>query len=363
MSKVVFINYHYFEDRRGGGISSAISNLLLNLNGNLEYSVISFCNAAGKKTPILFYLLLFKAIYFSRNKFIYLSGLFNFHSNILPIILVRLSRKRLVISPRGMLKPNALNKSKKKLFFLKFVIFLFKSSTHIHVTDKVEESESLFFFPTFKHSNILDFPPPRIKKFPNRSKEIGEISLLYIGRVDELKNLYSVLVILKDFSFFLKNNYLNSTKKVKFTIIGQKSDLKYFEQCKKLIDEIIDLNKIIIIYQEFVPYNELEKYFLDHHIFVSLSKGENFGYTIAESLANAMPVIITPNSPFGKLFEFKIGSVVNGDDLNMVFNEILFYYNMSKFDYDNLSKNIFDSHNHIFRNSDLISEYKELFNV
>jgi hypothetical protein len=148
MNKIVFINYHYFEDRRGGGISSAISNLLLNLNGNLEYSVVSFCNLDGKKKPLLFYLLLFKAIFFSKNKFIYLSGLFNFHSNILPIILVRLSGKRLIISPRGMLKPNALNKSKKKLLFLTFVKFLFKRSTHIHVTDKVEESESKFYFPT-----------------------------------------------------------------------------------------------------------------------------------------------------------------------------------------------------------------------
>ena len=325
MSKIVFINYHYFEDRRGGGISSAISNLLLNLNGNLEYSVISFCNETGIKKPILFYLLLFKAIYISRNKFIYLSGLFNFHSNIIPIILVRLSRKRLIISPRGMLKPSALNKSKKKLLFLKFVKFLFKSSTRIHITDKVEESESIYFFPTFKHSKILDFPPPRINKFPYRSKEIGEISLLYIGRVDELKNLYSVLVILKDFSNLLKNNQLNSTKKVKFTIIGQKSDLRYFEKCNKLIDEIIDLNEININYLDFVPYNEIEKFFLDHHIFLSLSKGENFGYTIAESLANAMPVIISPNSPFGNLFELKIGSVVNEDDLNKVYNEILFY--------------------------------------
>jgi Holliday junction resolvase RusA-like endonuclease len=76
-----------------------------------------------------------------------------------------------------------------------------------------------------------------------------------------------------------------------------------------------------------------------------------------------MPVIITPNSPFGKLFDLRIGSVVNGDDLNEVCNEILFYYNMSNVDYDNLSKNIFDSYNHMFRNNDLISEYKELFSV
>jgi glycosyltransferase involved in cell wall biosynthesis len=262
-----------------------------------------------------------------------------------------------------MLKSSALNRSKKKLFFLKFISFFLKRSTIIHVTDKIEKKESKFFFKTFRHLQILDFPPPRIKEFPYRLKEADEINLLYIGRIDELKNLYTILVILKNLSTYLRNNVSNSTKKIKFTIIGQKADLRYYQRCKKLIDEIVDLKVITISHLEFVPHYDLERYFSNHHIFVSLSKGENFGYTIAESLANAMPVIITPNSPFGKLFDLKIGSVVNGDDLNKVCNEILFYYNMSKVDYDNLSKNIFDNYNQMFRNNDLISEYKELFNV
>jgi glycosyltransferase involved in cell wall biosynthesis len=363
MKRVIIITDHYFDDRRGGGISSAVSNLFLHLDGEVNISIISFRKEDGKIRPIFFYHALLNFLFFNKNVVFYLTGIFNFHSNIVPIFLARFSRNKLIISPRGMLKSTALNKSKKKILFLKFVRFLLKKSTIIHVTDSSEQIESIFFFPTFKHIPILDFPPLRIKEFPQRTKESGEINLLYIGRIDELKNLQSVLVALKNLSTFLRNSALNSTKKIIFTIIGQKSDLKYYERCKKLIDEIVDLNEITISQLEFVSHDDLEKYFLDHHIFVSLSKGENFGYTIAESLAYAMPVIITPNSPFGKLIDLRIGSVVNGDDLNKVFNEILFYYNMSKVDYDNLSKNIFDSYNHIFRNSDLISEYKELFNV
>ena len=363
MKRVIIITDYYFDDRRGGGISSAVSNLFLHLEGEVNISIFSFRKENGKIRPIFFYYALLNFLFFNKNVVIYLTGIFNFHSNIVPMFLSRFSRNKLIISPRGMLKSSALNKSKKKLLFLKFVRFLLKRSTLIHVTDRVEKNESIFFFPTFKHLSILDFPPHRIKEFPRRKKESGEISLLYIGRIDELKNLYSVLVSLKNLSIFLKKNNLNSTKKINFTIIGQKFNLKYYDRCKKLIDEIVDLNEIVINHLDFVPYNDIKKFFLDHHLFVSLSKGENFGYTIAESLANAMPVIITPNSPFGKLYDLKIGSVVNGDDLNKVFNEILFYYNMSKLDYDNLSKNIFDSYNHIFRNNDLITEYKELFNV
>ena len=107
----------------------------------------------------------------------------------------------------------------KKILFLKFVRFLLKKSTIIHVTDSLEQSESIFFFPTFKHIPILDFPPLRIKEFPQRTKESGEINLLYIGRIDGLKNLHSVLVALKNLSTFLRNSALNSTKKIKLTMM------------------------------------------------------------------------------------------------------------------------------------------------
>ena len=221
MKRVIIVTDHYFDDRRGGGISSAVSNLFLNLDGEVNISTISFRKEDGKIRPIFFYKALLNFLFFNKNIVIYLTGIFNFHSNIIPILLARLSRNKIIIIPRGMVKSSALNKSKKKLLFLKFVRFLLKKSTIIHVTDRLEQSESILFFPTFKHIPILDFPPLRIKEFPQRPKESGEINLLYIGRIDELKNLYSLLVALKNLSIFLRNSVLNSTKNIKFTIINR----------------------------------------------------------------------------------------------------------------------------------------------
>lgn len=361
MSKVVIITDYYFEDRRGGGISSAVSNLYRNLNGDLNISLLSFRNENGKKNPVFYYASLIKVLFFEKNIILYLNGIFNFHGNIVPIVLTRFSRNKLIVSPRGMLKASALNKSRKKYLFLKVVRVLLKKSTIIHVTDKTEQKESDIFFSDFKHKAILDFPPRRIKEFPERIKHSGQVSFLYIGRIDELKNLYSVLAALKNLLSVLGNGDQKSSKNIKLTIIGQNSDSKYFDLCMDLIDELVVLSDITISYLEFVPHYDLNKFLLDHHVFVSLSKGENFGYTIAESLASAMPVIITSNSPFGKLYNFRIGSVISGEDLNKICNEFLFYYNMSKVDYSKLSKNIFENYTKIFRNSELISEYKKLF--
>lgn len=363
MKKVVIVTDHYFDDRRGGGISSAISNLSHNLENEINISLISYRKQSGQKQPFYYYYSLLGFLFFKNNVVVYLNGIFNLHSNIIPILLARFTKNKLILSPRGMLKSSALNESKKKLFFLKLVKFLLKKSTIIHVTDSVEERESILFFPTFQHVAILDFSPPRIKEFPMRLKHQGELSILYIGRIDELKNLHSILVTLKKMSVLNENAGLVPGKKIKFTIVGQKADTKYFECCKKLIDEINNLNEVSVSHFEFIPYHNLQKFFLNHHIFISLSKGENFGYTIAESLANALPIIITPNSPFGKLLNKRIGSVVQYDNLSQVFSELLYYYNMTKDDYTKLSRSIFDNYNLIFNKSDLICEYKKLFNV
>ncbi len=363
MKRIVIISDHYFNDRRGGGISSAICNLSHNMESEINISLISYRKQSGQVQPFFYYYSLFNFLFFKNNILFYVNGLFNLHSNIVPILLARFTKNKIILSPRGMLKSSALNESTKKKLFLKVVKFLLKKSTIIHVTDSVEERESILFFPAFRHVSILDFSPPRIIEFPHRIKKQGDLSILYIGRIDELKNLHSILLTLKKLSVFLKNEDLISNKKIKFTIIGQKSDIKYFEYCKKLIDEINGLNEVSVSHLEFIPYHSLQKFFLNHHIFISLSKGENFGYTIAESLANALPIIITPNSPFGKLFDKRIGSVVKYDNMSEVFHELLYYYNMSEDDYTELSKSIFDNYNLIFNKSDLICEYKELFNV
>jgi glycosyltransferase involved in cell wall biosynthesis len=361
MKKVLIVTDYYFDDRRGGGISSAISNLFHNLDGEMNISFLSFQDAAGKVRPIFFYFTLIKYFYFKKNVVIYLSGIFNFNSNLVPLFMVRFSRNKLILSPRGMLKSTAISNSKKKLLLLKLLGYLLKRSSTIHVTNETEKSESIHFFSKCEHLAILDFPPPRTEVFVERLKNIDSLRLLYIGRIDELKNLYSVLVTIKNLSIFLQNSPLCSKKNIKFTIIGQIADQKYFERCKNLINEIVALNVISIFHLEYVPYHELEQYYLDHDLFISLSKGENFGYTIAESLATAMPVIITPNSPFGELFEIKIGSVVDEKNIDEVLKEILFYLKMTTEDYIILSKSIYDNYNLIFRNTDLICQYKDLF--
>jgi glycosyltransferase involved in cell wall biosynthesis len=362
MNRVVFVTYNYHEDRRGGGISSAISNLLLNLNGEVNYSLVSFCNATGKKRPFFFYLSLF-LIFFRKHNYIYLSGIFNIQSNIIPLFLARFSKNILIVSPRGMLKESALNKSRKKLLFIRFSRFLLKKNTIFHVSDSVEEKESRRFYPNFQHVALIDFPPPRVDKFISRRKEKGRLRLLYIGRIDDVKNLYCILVCLKELSIILRKKISNNEKSIVFTIVGPKTDQKYFEECQKKITEIEKFNLITVDYVEFVHFKDLESYFFENQLFISLSKGENFGYTIIESLATGLPVVISYNSPFGKLSDYRIGSVVDINDLNEVVKELLFYYNMGNEDYQNLSRTIFNNYNRIFDKKLLVKNYKNLFKL
>ena len=49
----------------------------------------------------------------------------------------------------------------------------------------------------------------------------------------------------------------------------------------------------------------------EHHFFISLSHGENFGHAIYESLACGRPVIISPYTPWNDVERTKGGVVIN----------------------------------------------------
>ena len=82
MKRVIIITDHYFDDRRGGGISSAVSNLFLHLDGEVNISIISFRKEDGKIRPIFFYHALLNFLFFNKNVVFYLTGIFNFHKKL-----------------------------------------------------------------------------------------------------------------------------------------------------------------------------------------------------------------------------------------------------------------------------------------
>ena len=233
--------------------------------------------------------------------FIYLKSLFNPRFSIFPLWMKRTSqiKSKVILAPSGMLKKSALlQKPLKKKFFL----FLFKKSgltskIKWHATDKQEAMDIKRFLGGNRFDSVLMLPefPPK----PNRNvlpikKTPGAISLCFISRIHNVKNLLFILECLK-----------TVRAKVRFTIGGPIEEKAYWETCKRVIKELPE--NIEVEYIGEVKHLEVATRIQESHLLVLPSKGEGFGNIILEALMVARPVLISDQTPWGNLSKHKAG--------------------------------------------------------
>lgn len=92
------------------------------------------------------------------------------------------------------------------------------------------------------------------------------------------------------------------------TLIGDYSDEAYFNSFQQAL--ILLPEHIKVTYILSVPPPKMAEYYQQHHIFVSCSKGENFGHAIAEELAHGLPCFIGENTPWKGLKDNHSGAEI-----------------------------------------------------
>ncbi|MEP7278885.1 MAG: glycosyltransferase [Bacteroidota bacterium] len=223
---------------------------------------------------------------------IYLNSVFskNFTIDVIRAYRQSASHARLVLAPRGMLKPSALATKtfKKKLFLLLAKMAGIHKLLHFHVTNETEAKEVATVFGNRPVTIANNFPvsiqpePVYLEKVP------GSIQLVLVGRVHPIKNIDFLLSLLKD---------LHGT--VQLDIIGVAEDEIYWQQCKSIIKELPADKKVCLLGD--MPHHLLTNELAGHHLFVLPTKGENFGHAIAEALCSGRPVLISDQTPWKNL--------------------------------------------------------------
>ena len=87
----------------------------------------------------------------------------------------------------------------------------------------------------------------------------------------------------------------------------------YFKEVYDVVDK--QKNDIKKIFKEFVESRirgrrenvQIKKIFEETHLFFLPTLGENYGYSIVESLSNSIPVLISDNTPFRNLEKLGFG--------------------------------------------------------
>ncbi len=225
---------------------------------------------------------------------IYFNSLFSPRFTLLPL---RIAKKmgltsKIVLAPRGMLKPGALSikARKKKLFlFLAKLTGLF-NGIRWHVTSEDEKIGVVKHFPASTDIRIA----PNLSNVPLNKptkpfKKQGELKLICIARISAEKGILEAIRFLQK----MKTDGL-----VSCDFYGTQQNASYLAECQKLADSIAHVK---IRFTGEIPPAEIPEALKQYHFFYMATLGENFGHAISEALTNATPVIISDRTPWRDL--------------------------------------------------------------
>lgn len=211
-------------------------------------------------------------------------------------------KKPFIWSVRGELENAALTYNEKtKQAYLFLVKHLFRKVAFFHATSESEynrikevfgEDVKVKIIPNF----IASQPIVKLKK---------EKYFLYIGRIHPIKNLE---IILK--SIYLSKSF--SLQNFKLYIAGT-GDVAYTNSLKKMCSEL-KLENAVVWLGEIKDELEKSKLYAQALGTILISKSENFGNVVVESLVHATPVITSKGTPWKILTDKKAGFWIEPDE-------------------------------------------------
>ena len=354
---------------KAGGPVRSIENLLENYNNNIEYCII--CGnrdvdgtivdhvefnkwvSYGTHTKVWYkdsdfsihwYRSIFHAI---KPTHTFIIGIFSWNFNLKPLLM--LPKKKLILSARGMLHPNALQQ---KAFKKRILLSLFR---RFNITDKIifhatDITEKVYIGNQFGHNNSIIVAanyPTRIKYTDPPIKTIGKINLLTHALISPMKNHLLIL-----------QSLMLCKGEVVYDIVGAIKDKDYWNQCLKIIASLP--SNITVQYHGEQSPKAIEHFLKNTHLLVLPSESENYGHSIIEGLFSGRPVITSKNTPWNQLSEYKAGFNV-GIDVKEIAEKINYFMELNTAQYveHTLAARIYADHNIDF--NQIHQQYDDLF--
>jgi glycosyltransferase involved in cell wall biosynthesis len=282
---------------------------------------------------------------------VYLNGIFSYVYFLLPLIaLKKLDRAiKIVICPRGMLKKGALSgKAFKKKIYIKYLKLLgLLAKSYWHATSEEEMLDINAHFSFNKGVVIADnIPREPLHNISPIIKQTGELKLIYLSLINEHKNLLLLLQLIKE----LKADIL-------LDVYGPVVDKEYGRKCMEMIKQLPDKVQYKGSLQPALVHDLIQKY----HAFILLTKGENFGHAIFESLGAGRPVITSHFTPWQNLYENVAGVNVSLESEDDCYDKIKKFIQMPQEEYDAFCNGAQRLAKNYYKNLDPTKAYKQVF--
>ena len=336
----------YLPGYRAGGPIRSIANLVEALSDDFEFRIIAVNHDFGETTPYpgiipdvwtkvgkaqVMYLSrrgqsllrLWELIRHTSYDAIYLNSFFARRFSMFPFALWRLgliNRAPLVLAPRGEFSSGALGlKHLRKLIFLRLSRLtnwyggprlIWQASSEFEEKDiqrvwgkasishaSAPTRESSHPEPKPKNRNIRNAPDIPTRSFipvEERVKKPGSLALVFIGRINRMKNLDFALRAL-----------VGLRGDVALDIFGPEEDSAYWAECGSFIKQLE--SNIVATYRGQIPHDEVLLELSRHDILFLPTRGENYGHVISEALSAGCPVIISDQTPWRNLQGLGVG--------------------------------------------------------
>lgn len=222
-------------------------------------------------------------------------GIWLYHSFALVDVAKSLG-KPYILTPRGMLYPQDIAKSKpkiKKMFLRWRLLKDLNQAACVHVTCEDEMNHCRNLGVTTPIAIVPN--PVEIKDYPNAKKD-DVFRLGYLGRISRRKNVEGLIYAWSELGDKVKEN-------AELLIIGG-GDEEYLDFLKK---EVSRLNLENIRFTGFISGKEKEDALASLSVLAMPSEFENFGNVIVEGLVRGIPCIATTGAPWKDLVDYKCG--------------------------------------------------------
>jgi glycosyltransferase involved in cell wall biosynthesis len=322
MSGSVLVSADWFSPGiRAGGPIRSVANLVALLENSATVRVLTSCFDLGAREPYeglavnqwnswqnaceVFYgnsssrLRAFRQILHARPPdALYLNSMFSFPGTLWPLWLARNlpDSTRIVLAPRGMLKPSALGrkawKKRPLLKLLRWSGLMRRVVFHATSADELQEIEREF--PGAKAVLIPNVPLRPLEQLPPRPPADGVLRLCLVGRVHPIKNVHLAIECLAGVS-----------GDCELTIVGPEEDPAYAERCRKLAAALPQ--GVTVRFAGALQEAQIRELLIRADAMILPTQGENFGHAIFESLGVGTPVIISDRTIWSGLPEQQAG--------------------------------------------------------
>lgn len=327
-TRVLVFSGTFLPGFKAGGPIRSISNLIRRLGDRFDFLVVTRDRDMGDTVPYsgiriggwnqvegckVFYLaeehisvaVILKLVRESGADLIYLNSFFDsiFTQRVMwAQRLGRLNGAVVCIAPRGEFSEGAMaqKRLKKKLFTaLAKVIGLYKG-VHWQASSELEAADIQRELPWVKREAIsiaLNLTPPRNPGYVLESRkapDTDELVIAFLSRIVPKKNLSFALEALAQVK-----------APVCFLVFGTREDDAYWKVCVELIERLPP--NVRVVYRGFVHPDAVPAGLAEADLFFFPTLGENYGHVIHEALCAGLPVLLSDQTPWGKVVDKQVG--------------------------------------------------------